>query len=194
MFSPASERNKGPIRDQLRTLLPTSGTLVEIACGSLQHACFIAPAHPKLSWLSTDINPEAVAHGTELAATKRLPSNVSVPVQLDIAADTWPLGTPVDVIYTANLLHISPWAATEGLFRHAACHLSGDGQLLIYGPFSRSGQHNSDADLRHRNAAWGIRDLDDIEVLAKINGLGLRGQIEMPANNFLLQFTRTNVI
>ena len=197
MFSPASERNKGPIRDQLRNLLPSSGTLIEIACGSLQHACFIAPEHPKLSWLPSDINSEALAYGSKLAADNRLPDNVSAPVRLDIAANTWPLNSPIEVIYTANLLHISPWAATEGLMRHAASHLAKDGQLLIYGPFSRSGQHNSagnqafDADLRQRDPSWGIRDLDDIEALTASLGFRLSGQIEMPANNFLLQFIRT---
>ena len=41
LFFPATERNRGPIGDLLKQLLPTSGTVLELASGSGEHAvCF----------------------------------------------------------------------------------------------------------------------------------------------------------
>jgi hypothetical protein len=66
-------------------------------------------------------------------------------------------GGPFDAIFSANLTHIAPWAATEGLIKGAAARLGQGGLLLIYGPFSENGSYTGpgnaafDADLRMRN-------------------------------------------
>ena len=67
----------------------------------------------------------------------------------------------------------------------------------MYGPFKRDGRHNSagnaqfDANLRRQNPTWGVRDINELELFAQANGLSLDHQIDMPANNFTLVFSRS---
>ena len=51
----------------------------------------------------------------------------------------------------------------------------------------------SDADLRARDAAWGLRCLSDVAVQAEAVGLALGEQVAMPANNRLLVFGRGQI-
>ena len=47
-----------------------------------------------------------------------------------------------------------------------------------------------DTSLREGNPEWGVRDISDVETLAKAAGLRLVDTIEMPANNLTLVFAR----
>jgi len=58
--APATERNREPLLEVLREVLPASGTLLEIASGTGQHAAFFARAFPGLTWQPTDVEPEAL--------------------------------------------------------------------------------------------------------------------------------------
>ena len=95
-----------------------------------------------------------------------------------------------------NVVHISPWAATEGLFAGAGRVLEPDGLLYLYGPYSRGGVHTApsnahfDQSLRLRNPLWGVRDLDQIEALGRSSGFHLEHIIEMPVNNLSLAFRK----
>jgi hypothetical protein len=44
-----------------------------------------------------------------------------------------------DLVYVANLTHISPFSATRGLFRLATRELRDGGVLVVYGPFTVNG-------------------------------------------------------
>lgn len=200
MHSPASERNKQPILDVLDPRLPPASRVLELACGSLQHARHFVAARPDLTWQPTDIDPGALAHGASLAASGALPANVAPPQHLDACIGPWPVGPwptgKFNAVYAANLLHISPPAVLEHLFAGAADVLAHDGQVILYGPFMLNGTHTSagnaafDADLRSRNPDWGIRDLATVAATAARDGFGLRERIDMPANNYLLFFSR----
>ena len=102
----------------------------------------------------------------------------------------------VDGIVCVNMIHISPWSATQGLFEGAAKRLASDGLLYTYGPYARDGRHTSegnesfDASLRAQNPDWGIRSLEDVERLGQSVGFRLDEVIEMPANNLSLVFRR----
>lgn len=48
--SPAADRNKGPILDQLRALLPVGARVLEIASGTGQHAEHFALASRRGGW------------------------------------------------------------------------------------------------------------------------------------------------
>jgi hypothetical protein len=48
-----------------------------------------------------------------------------------------------------------------------------------------------DTSLRQGNPDWGVRDIGDLERLAKGVGLALSEIIEMPANNLILVFARS---
>jgi hypothetical protein len=99
-------------------------------------------------------------------------------------------------LFCANVIHIAPWSVAEGLFAGAGRYLRADGKLFLYGPFKRDGKHTAlsnavfDTSLREGNPDWGVRDIGDVETLAKAVGLRLVDTIEMPANNLTLVFAR----
>jgi hypothetical protein len=97
------------------------------------------------------------------------------------------------------MIHIAPWAATEGLMRGAARMLPPGGLLYLYGPYRRDGRHTAasnerfDDDRRHQNTAWGVRDIEAVIALANASGFGTPLIEEMPANNLSLMFRRAAI-
>lgn len=202
--SPAAERNKHPILEQLQRLLPPQGRLLELASGTGQHAAWFARGLPGWTLQPTEANIAALP--TIAAWVQRASvTNVLPPCLLDVCEDAWPsddetlardFGQPFDAIFCANLLHITPWNLCESLMRGAQRHLAGDGRLLIYGPFlegdvpTAPSNLDFDASLRRQHPAWGIRQREAVERCALTVGLRLRQRISMPANNLLLVFGR----
>ncbi len=196
---PASVRNTPPLRDVLtRVLGPdtlTHGRVLEIASGSGYHAAAFAAALPHLEWQPTDPDPGAQASIAAYIAEARL-ANLRAPLTLDAAAAAWPVAD-ADAMVCINMIHISPWSATVGLFQGAQRTLPAGGVLITYGPYAIDGDFQADSNvafdqsLRSRNPAWGIRDLADIEPLARSCGFQLAERIAMPANNHTLIFERT---
>ena len=191
-FSPACERNREPIRAELARWLPGSGTVLEIASGTGQHAAYLAEAFPALRWHPTDRTPDDFA--SIEAWTAGLP-NVEPPRVLDVLADAWPVES-AHFIFNANMIHISPWGTTEGLFRGAARALIPRGGVALYGPFRRAGVPTApsneafDASLRERDPEWGLRSLEDVEAVAARHGFQRTALVEMPSNNLMLLFER----
>src|SRR5471030_2224656 len=115
---------------------------------------------------------------------------------LDASAGKWPVDG-VTAILCINMIHISQWAATVGLIEGAGDALPSGGVLFLYGPYRRGGVATApsneafDTDLRSRNADWGLRQLEEIEVLARRHGFGAPAVIEMPANNLSVIFRKT---
>ncbi|MCP2871882.1 DUF938 domain-containing protein, partial [Salmonella enterica] len=64
--------------------------------------------------------------------------NVRPPLALDASAPDWPVAE-ADAVVCINMVHISPWSATEGLFAGAARLLGEDDPLYLYGPYRRAG-------------------------------------------------------
>lgn len=194
LTAPATARNREPILQVLREVLPPTGTVLEIASGTGEHAVHFAQNLPGIVWQPSD--PDAAARGSIAAwAAQAKPGNLRAPLALDAASAGWPGGL-VDAVVCINMIHISPWAATQGLMRGAAGVLPAGGVLYLYGPFIRPGHALEpgnaafDADLRLRNAAWGLRNLADVEACAAQNGLTLEKVVEMPANNLSVIFRR----
>lgn len=193
-YSAAAERNRGPILEQLLRLLPASGSALEIAAGTGQHAAHFAAALPGWTWQPTDADANAL---TSIEAWCRGLPNVRPARQLDVLAPSWAdIPTGLDLIYASNLLHIAPWAVCTALMKRAAQHLSATGLLVTYGAVLIDGVPTAasnlafDADLRARNPAWGLRRLAEIEAQANEAGLRLRETIALPANNHLLVWVR----
>lgn len=188
--APATHRNREPILDVLKAVLPPRGLVLELASGTGEHAVFMAGNLPGLTWQPSDPDAESRA---SIAAWRQTegPGNLRAPVAIDAAADDWPIDA-VDAVVCINMLHISPWAATGGLMRGAGRLLAQGAPLVIYGPFRREGQplepSNAafDADLRRRNPDWGLRRLAAVEECAGMHGLELEQVIPMPANNLIL--------
>ena len=197
LASPASVRNAEPILKLLRAHLPKSGRVLEIAAGSGQHALTFSSALPGLEWTPSDPNPDARASIAAWAAQAGAP-NLQTPLALDCMDPTsWPEGQ-FEAVLCINMIHISPWAATEGLMKLAERALPRPGGLLyLYGAYREAeipltpSNEAFDANLKARDPAWGLRDRDEVIALARSHGLTLTLRTEMPANNISLLFRRT---
>lgn len=191
---PAPERNKGPLLDVLQRVFPKAGRVLEISSGSGQHVVHFARQLPALEFQPSDIAEENLASIRAWLQDETL-GNVLEPVRLNVLDAAWPVAS-YDAAFNANMIHIAPWACAEGLFAGLARHLVPGGVFVLYGPFRIGGAHTApsnqefDADLRRRDPAWGVRDLEAVEALAKRHGLTLRERIAMPANNQSLVFVR----
>jgi SAM-dependent methyltransferase len=189
---PWCERNKKPILEVFRRVLPEKGTVLEVGSGSGQHAAFFAQHLPGLDWLPSDIEDENLESIRAWRAEAARP-NLLDPVRLDVVADRWPVDQ-VDVVFSANMVHITPWDCCLGLLAGARRHLEQDGLLIMYGPFRIGGEHTAqsneefDASLRDRDSRWGVRDLGAIRDAGV--GLEFEDRFEMPANNQILVFRR----
>jgi SAM-dependent methyltransferase len=192
--APAAARNRDPILAILRKVLPPRGLVLEIASGSGEHAVHFARALPALTWQPSDPAPEARASIAAWCAEEGL-DNLREPLALNAAAPEWPIAE-ADALLCINMVHISPWEATEGLLRGAERVLPPGAPLVLYGPYRRVGHplepSNAafDADLKARNPRWGLRDLDAVCALAATCGLERESITEMPANNLTLVLRR----
>lgn len=192
--APAAARNRDPILAVLRGVLPEAGTVLEIASGSGEHSLHFARALPELVFQPSDPNPEARSSIAAWAAESGL-ANLRPPLALDAASPPWEM-TAADAVLCINMIHISPWAATEGLMRGAAAILSPGAPLYLYGPYRRAGIPTApsneafDRDLRGRDPAWGLRELEAVAALAAAEGFSGPAVTEMPANNLSVVFRR----
>ncbi len=192
--APAAARNRQPILDVLRPHLPARGLVLEVASGSGEHTAHFAQALPDLTFQPSDPDELARASIDDWAATLGL-ANVRPALELDAAAETWPI-TNADAIVCINMIHIAPWKSAVGLTRGAARILPKNGMLFLYGPYFRDGFETApgntafDRDLRARDPAWGIRALEEVAELARANGFAAPLVIEMPANNLSVVFRR----
>lgn len=201
--APAYHRNREPIWSVLGPFLEgRTGDVLELGSGTGQHVVDYAGRSPQVAWWPSDVND---AHLTSIAAWRTFAKlgNVRAPSRIDLLAPDWRVAAQGGVvpgkflaILCANVIHISPWQVTQGLFRGAARHLAPDGRLFLYGPFKRNGQHTApsnaafDASLRAGNSEWGVRDLADVDDVAAAHGLRLAETVEMPANNLIAVFAR----
>jgi hypothetical protein len=192
--APATLRNREPIAEVLARELPAAGRVLEIAGGTGEHAVFFAERFPALEWQPTDPSAEALA---SIAAYREgyTGSNLAAPLLLDAAApDRWPVAE-ADAILCINMVHISPWQATEGLFAGAARLLGrSDGPLILYGPYLEHGVETApsnrdfDASLKARDPRWGLRRAEDLDLLAAQHGMARTARHAMPANNIMLVY------
>lgn len=216
-FSQACENNKAPILAVLKEHLtappeslsqpiphkaPQPIKLLEVGSGTGQHAAWLAPQLPHVQWQPSDVRDnlagvrqwldEAQLGEAQLEAQL---SNVLDPIELDVR-NHWPSG-PYQAIFTANTLHIMSQQSAALCIARGAKVLADDGVFMIYGPFNYDGHFTSSSNaqfqqwLQARNPESGIRDFEWIAETMAANGLSLRKDHEMPANNRLLVFQRT---
>ena len=192
--APATLRNRDVIAEVLRDWLPPSGMVLEVASGSGEHALHFAAAFPALAWQPSDPDADALTSIAAWSAEAGL-ANISPPLRLDASASDWPI-VAADALLCINMVHISPWAATLGLFAGAARLLAAGAPLILYGPFVEADLPTAesnlafDADLRARNPAWGLRDTAAVEAAAAEAGFAFAGRRAMPANNLMLLVRR----
>ena len=193
--APHVARNAVPIAEVLRGILPDRGLVLEIASGSGEHAVHFARAFPGLTFQPTDPDPISRSSIEAWRLSEKLP-NLLPAVGLDASAEEWPV-SEADAILCINMVHISPWGATEGLMRGAGRLLAPGAPLYLYGayrqqsvPFAPSNE-SFDQSLKSRNPEWGVRNLDDVIAEAERNGLRLDAVVPMPANNLSIVLRRS---
>ena len=204
--APAFHRNHQPIWAVLQKFLDgKSGDVVEAGSGTGQHVVDFARRSPDITWWPSDLNEAHLKSISAWRAHTRL-ANVRPPLRIDLSDPAWcpemhdgnGPGRLLAVL-CANVIHIAPWRVAEGLFHGAADFLQADGRLFLYGPFKRDGKHTAlsnavfDSSLRDNNPEWGVRDIADLSALAESVGLSLVEIAEMPADNFVLTFARSQL-
>lgn len=207
LIYPAANRNKDPILQILKGLLPEPAnsepdmSFLEIASGSGQHISHFAPHFPRIIFQPSEVNNSffgSINYYIKNCSTK----NIKPPIILDIRKDFINYGFDKDCfnfIYNANMMHISLYECTEGLFRNAGIYLLRGGYLICYGPFSENGVISPesnvafDATLRAQHPEWGLRDIVSLNEMAVKNGLLFEQQYSMPSNNKILVFKKIGI-
>lgn len=194
----AGRRNRDPILEVFRQVFPKdAGNVLEFASGSGMHTNYFAPHFPHMTFQPSDMNEDV------FGTIKKLRSdqgnvNVADPIKLDLTQpNTWPAPQDqlYDVIFCINIFQVAPVSIADGMMRCAATILKGTGFLAIYGPFKVDGRYTTESnesfDKEVRSAGvseWGLKDVADLRAAAQKYGLRLQGQVDMPANNFILMF------
>ena len=197
-FSPSTGRNQEVVRETYNQLMPRAGRVLEIASGTGEHGAHITASNPALDWTYSDIDPASQASQTAWA--RHVPHDrLRGPLTVDTTHSDWGAAeqaAPWDAMFCANMIHIAPIEAGQGLMSGAGRLLTPNGRLMLYGPFARAGEiapsnaRFSD-DLKRRDKTWGVRDLDlEILPIARVAGLSLVNVQAMPANNLSVVFEK----
>lgn len=192
----ACDRNQQPILEVLQEIVTGQDkNIFEIGSGSAQHALFMAPKFPHLTWITSDVGANQ-NHLKAILQKSPLP-NVRGPFLFEVGKDDFPR-IPFDLVFTANTFHIMSWKNCKTLMKTLGARLREGSQVIIYGPFNYEGTFTSESNaefdkmLRSKNPESGIRSFEDVCNAMVKNGFVLYKDFEMPANNRTLVFTRLN--
>ncbi|NVE94597.1 DUF938 domain-containing protein [Altererythrobacter lutimaris] len=193
--APATLRNREVIADVLAKELPSTGTVLEVASGSGEHAVYFAERLPHLIWQPSDFQEEALA-SIIAWQSEQGGANLKWPTVIDAAKpENWEVRS-ADAIFCANMVHIAPWSVTEGLFQGAGRLLATGAPLILYGPYYEDGVEPApsnlafDESLKARDPEWGIRQINAVDALAAQHDFKRTARHEMPANNLTLVYRK----
>lgn len=196
----ATERNREPILQVLLEVLPPTGTVLEIASGTGEHAAYFAPRLKPRKWIPSDPDEklrESIAAWAEYSNSE----NLYQPLDIDASQPVWKAEkeilseiNDISAIVNINMIHISKWSACLGLLAAAGRILPSGGILYLYGPYKQGGEHTAPSNaafseyLQEQNPEWGVRNLEDVLEVAKTHNLILQKTVTMPANNLSVVF------
>ena len=193
-YAASCDENREPILVELNDLLHDYQSLLEIGSGTGQHAVYFGEQFPRLTWQTSDQLEYHAGIKAWLQDAKL--ANVLDPLLLDVRQVTWPNLT-VDAVFSANTLHIMSWEAVQACFAGVGLLLISNGLFIVYGPFNYAGQFTSTSNarfdqwLKQRDPDSGIRNFEDLNLLAAKAGLELQADYEMPVNNRILVWRKT---
>ena len=187
--APATHRNRAPILQVLRFEFAASKSVLEIGSGTGQHAVYFGRELPSLCWQTSD-RVEYI-DGIKAWIAETALKNVLPPLEIDVTKQDHVDGE-FDAVFSANTAHIMSFPAVECMFRLVGNTLAGGGVFCLYGPFNENGDFTSesnqrfDESLRSKDPEMGIRDLEEVDLLARNNGLRMASRYAMPSNNMII--------
>ena len=194
--TPSYYRNIEPILEKLEEILILpNGNFLEIASGSGQHVMRFAKAFPQFNFQPSEYDISALS---SIDAWAKDSDNILPAMQLDVLSKNWFIkdAKKYDMLFCANVIHISPWQVTCSLFEGAARNMKDACQIILYGPYKVDGEHTSQGNiefdqwLKEKDASFGIRDIADVTKEVGRHGFKLHQSHAMPANNYIQVFTR----
>lgn len=189
-YAESCEQNQQVILEILQQVFTDPGQVLEIGSGTGQHALFFTSHMPHLGWQPTDIDSQLA--GIRLWMEDADHDRIQPPRELDLSHTRWRIENGFDYAFTANTTHIVSWPLVQSMFRGIAESLKSGGLFAQYGPFNYGGQYTSDSNarfddwLKGRDPESGIRNFEDLQVLARTQGMALDNDYAMPANNRIL--------
>ncbi len=202
LFFPATQRNKIYIGDVLSKILLKKGYVLEIGSGSGEHAVEFQQRFPKIIWQTSDPQLEYRKSIISWINHEKLDLKMPKPLDIDVRKSPWPIQfkliNNLQVIISINMIHIASWECTESLFKESGKLLNYGKFLILYGPFKIQYKHISlsnelfDKSLKIKNNDWGIRNLEEVNKEAIINGFQQTHLIKMPANNLTLIYKKAS--
>lgn len=187
--APAAEANAAPILEVLRHEFRDCREVLEIGSGTGQHAVAFASALGHLDWQTSDLDENHAPIAAWIADAGL--ANVRAPLSVDVRTADLPKAA-YDAAYSSNTAHIMSMEAVLDMFALVGRALRPGGVFCLYGPFTREGRFNTasneqfDRQLRARNPAMGLRDLEELDGQGQRHGLDCEKLYAMPANNLLV--------
>ena len=192
-FAESAARNAAPILETLRREFRVCSHVLEIGSGTGQHAVAFGRELPHLQWQTSDLEENHAGIRAWLAQAR--PDNVHAPLSLDVRSAALEAAS-FDAVYSANTAHIMGMDAVRAMFALVGQVLNANGVFCLYGPFRIGGNFNSpsnaafDAELRMRDPAMGIRDLESLDRAAAGSGLLRRRLYALPSNNHVAVWSK----
>ena len=124
--APATHRNREPIWNTISPYLSNTKNVLEIASGTGEHIDFMAQKDPSLQWQPSDGNPDMI-WAIDMRLNRH--TNVLAAKHIDVCTSEWS-DLSYDVLFCANMIHISPWESSVALFSKAKPIQ----YLILYGP------------------------------------------------------------
>ena len=200
LFFSATKRNRDFIGHELSKIIIRDGLILEIGSGSGEHGVFFQKCFPEIIWQTSDPNllhRESIFSWIEY---EKLNKKMPKPLELNVLNIPWKI--PFDSanflqgIVSINMIHVSPWACTQALFKGSGQLLNAGQFLFMYGPFKIGNKHVSqsnyffDNSLKLQNDLWGIRNLEEVSEEAKKYGFFQEKIIRMTANNLSIVYRK----
>ena len=202
LFFPATQRNKIYIGDVLSKIALKKGFVLEIGSGSGEHGVEFQKRFPEIIWQTSDPEMEHRKSIISWIDYEKLNTKMPKPLEIDVLKTPWPIPIQLldhlQVIISINMIHIAPWECTESLFKESGKLLNFGKFLILYGPFKIKDKHISetnelfDKSLKIQNNDWGVRNLEEVNKEAIINGFQQKQLIKMPANNLILIYEKVS--
>lgn len=167
MDSPSAQRNKGPIWSVLKDIVPkllenkdedNTIQVLEIAAGVGVHTLhfttqMVKESNLKVKWFASDPDEQSrsgILSRIQSCTSQDVKESLhSPPLSITLCdtgfqdeeekVDSIVVDDRIHLMVCINMIHISPWEATIGLFKVASTKLKKDGVLYCYGPYKENG-------------------------------------------------------